>query len=113
MKTSSQKENTVIVQLTKAQYRYLEELGYFLRATPAELLTAGCFAHVEVGMDFKADAWGRDLLNFVVEKRVPESGCDIFHVMDSGQFTEPELEERRHRLLDLPDSEEKACTPTR
>lgn len=89
------------VELTKAQLEYLADLGYFMRATPAELLVALTFGAIEQSKGLgnsKADAFCTDLLNYVVERRVPHESPRVLTHSDSGQFTSPERRARRVQI---------------
>jgi hypothetical protein len=90
----------VIVTLTKQQLAYLNELGYFIRAEPGELLLALSFGAIETngGNEDRAQGYMRDLVNWVDERRVPEVGCDPINMVDSGQFTDPALKARREAI---------------
>jgi hypothetical protein len=86
------------VELTKAQLDYLRDMGYFTRATPAELLVALSFGAVEsqqsLGNELAASV-SRDLLNYAVERRVPHASPDVVGMADTGQFTCPDRRARR------------------
>lgn len=86
------------VELTKAQLDYLTDIGYFMRTTPAELLVALSFGAIEAADGLgnaKSDAISRDLLNYVIERRVPHATPDMIGHGDTGQFTCPERRARR------------------
>jgi hypothetical protein len=92
---------TVQVELTAAQLEYLNSFGYFMHATPAEILVAGTFGHIELqeSSEDVGGEWLRDILNFVVEKRIPKSHPDHLHDRcDRGEFSESALMKRREKM---------------
>jgi hypothetical protein len=89
------------VELTKAQLDYLTTLGYFMRATPAELLVALSFGAVESQESLaneRCDALSRDIINYVVERRVPNTSPEILGHADTGEFTCAERRARRAKI---------------
>jgi hypothetical protein len=89
------------VELTQAQLSYLEDMGYFLRARPDELLVALAFGAIDplegLGAE-KTDSIAADLLNYVVERRVPEMPVQVLSHGTRGQFTCKARRARRAKI---------------
>lgn len=96
-----EKLTKITVELTHAQLSYLKDLGYFMRAQPAELLVAITFGALEsldsLGGE-KSDAISTDLVNYVVERRVPHASPLVLGHGDTGQFTCPARRARRVKI---------------
>ena len=95
------KTTEIKAELSKEQLEYLQALGYYMRATPAELLVALAFGAVDAAEAMEGqicDAFSRDLVNYVVERRVPSVDPDVIGQIDSGKFTCAARRDKREKL---------------